>query len=96
MSDITTAPTSDGMPAEGFVRLRQFVGKGKPIPISPSTWWEWVRIGKAPKPVKLSANATAWDVQQVRDLIAELKKSATTILILTTVALTHLPESLLT
>ena len=60
------------LPEIGFVRLAQFVGKGKPIPVCTSTWWEWVRTGKAPQPVKLGPNMTAWDVQDIRALISEL------------------------
>ncbi len=60
------------LPEIGFVRLTQFVGKGKPIPVSTSTWWDWVKTGKAPQPVKLGPNTTAWKVQDIRDLISEL------------------------
>lgn len=61
--------TTIDLPAIGFVRLRQFVGPGKAIPVSRSTWWSWVKTGKAPKPVKLSANVTAWRVEDIRELI---------------------------
>jgi len=57
------------LPEEGFVRLKQFVGRDKPIPISTSTWWEWVKAGKAPKPIKLGPNMTAWRVEDIRALI---------------------------
>ena len=35
---------------------------GKPglLPITPSTWWAWVKSGKAPPPLKLSSGCTVW------------------------------------
>ena len=40
-------------------------GKIGLLPISRSTWWEWVSAGKAPKPVKLSSRVTAWRTADV-------------------------------
>ena len=40
-------------------------GKIGLLPISRSTWWEWVSAGKAPKPVKLSSRVTAWRTSDV-------------------------------
>jgi prophage regulatory protein len=40
-------------------------GKIGLLPISRSTWWEWVSTGKAPKPVKLSSRVTAWRTADV-------------------------------
>lgn len=33
--------------------------------VAPSTIWGWVKNGTFPKPIKLSANCTAWDAAQV-------------------------------
>ncbi len=33
--------------------------------VAPSTIWGWVKSGTFPKPIKLSANCTAWDAAQV-------------------------------
>ena len=30
------------------------------IPVSAATWWAWVKSGKAPQPIKLSAGVTVW------------------------------------
>lgn len=54
------------LPQEGFVRLPIVLAV---YPIGRSTWWEGVRAGKYPQPVKLSANITAWRVEQIRKLI---------------------------
>jgi prophage regulatory protein len=66
------------LPEDGYVRLPQIIGnpKAKPpipaiIPVSKSTWWEGVRTGRYPKPVKLGPRITAWRVGDIRKLIAE-------------------------
>jgi prophage regulatory protein len=68
----TTVP----LPSIGFLRLPQIIGdrNSKPptpaiFPVSRSSWWEGVRLGKYPKPIKLSENVTAWKVEDVRALI---------------------------
>lgn len=30
------------------------------LPITTSTWWAWVKAGKAPAPIKLSPGCTVW------------------------------------
>lgn len=62
-----------------FLRLPQIIGNRNAIPPIPpripvgrSTWWQWVRDGKAPKPVKLSVRTTAWRSADIDALIATL------------------------
>lgn len=38
------------------------------VPVSASTWWEGVRTGRYPAPVKLGG-VTAWRVEDIRALI---------------------------
>jgi prophage regulatory protein len=66
-------------PSTGFVRLPQIIGdaKAKPpipalIPIGRSTWWQWVRDGKAPAPVKLGPRTTAWRAEQILAFVEAL------------------------
>jgi hypothetical protein len=35
------------------------------IPVSPATWWSWVRANKAPQPIRLSAGVTVWRTAEV-------------------------------
>lgn len=35
------------------------------IPVSPATWWAWVKINKAPQPIRLSAGVTVWRTADV-------------------------------
>jgi prophage regulatory protein len=57
------------LPETGLVRLGAFVGKGKAVPVSPSTWWEGVKSGRFPKPVKLGPKITAWQAADIHAVI---------------------------
>lgn len=63
------------LPTTGFLRLQQIVGDrdaGTPpiIPVCASTWWDGVRSGRYPKPIKLSPRVTVWRAEDIRELIA--------------------------
>ena len=62
------------LPETGFLRLPQIVGNPKTdipplIPVSKSTWWQGVRTGRFPQPVKLGPRTTAWRVEDIRAFI---------------------------
>jgi len=64
------------LPETGYIRLSQIVGNPKsnpPIPaifpVSPATWWNGVKKGRYPKPVKLGPRITAWRIEDIRALI---------------------------
>lgn len=66
------------LPDTGFVRLKQIIGDrwADPpvppvIPVSKTTWWDGVRAGRYPRPVKLSPRTTAWRVEDIRALISQ-------------------------
>lgn len=70
------------LPEAGFLRLKQILGdpKAQPpipalIPIRKSSWWAGVKTGRFPKPVKLGERMTAWRVEDIRKLIADLSSS---------------------
>lgn len=70
---------SPKLPAAGYLRLAQIVGKPATddapaipaiIPVSKSTWWAGVRSGRYPQPVRsLGDRITAWRVEDIRALI---------------------------
>ena len=66
MSDNTPAAV---LPQEGFVRLKNIIGPGNPIPVGKTAWWVGVGEGRYPQPVKLSPGVTAWRVEAIRELI---------------------------
>lgn len=54
------------LPETGFLRLSAIL---KIIPIGKSTWWQGVKDGRFPKPVKLGKRTTAWRVEDIKALI---------------------------
>ena len=49
-------------------RLVRLPGVLERIPISRSTWWDGVRAGKYPKPVKLGSRLTCWRLADIIEL----------------------------
>ena len=67
---------SHQLPETGYLRLPQIIGDQQanpPIPalypVGKTTWWEGVRSGRFPKPVKLGPRISAWRVEDIRDLL---------------------------
>ena len=68
------------LPETGFLRLPQIIGNPKAdppvpaiIPVKKSCWWDGVKSGRFPKPVKLGPRVTAWRVEDIRALVASAK-----------------------
>ena len=56
------------------IRLNELAtvnGKAGKLPVSPATIWRWVRNGTFPKPFKLGASVTVWDVEAVDRFLAQ-------------------------
>ncbi|WP_185236356.1 helix-turn-helix transcriptional regulator [Teredinibacter franksiae] len=69
----------NNLPETGFVKLKQILGDPTAtppipaiIPVSKTTWWEGIRDGRYPKPVKLSERSTAWRVEDIYKLIESI------------------------
>lgn len=67
-------PASPARPA--LLRLHQIIGNPRAIPPVPaiipvgkSTWWEGVRTGRFPKPVKLGPRITTWRADEIYALV---------------------------
>jgi predicted DNA-binding transcriptional regulator AlpA len=63
----------DHLPDTAWLRESQLVRSAKspesavaPLPFSAPTLWRMVKLGKFPKPTKLSARVTAWQAGQIR------------------------------
>jgi prophage regulatory protein len=54
------------LPDAGFVRLPKVLDV---YPVSRSTWWQGVKDGRFPQPVKISDRITAWRVSDIRRLL---------------------------
>lgn len=53
-----------------LVRLADILAPRGPMPVSKSTWWAGVKSGRYPQPVKLGSHITAWNVGDIRRLLA--------------------------
>lgn len=42
------------------------------VPVSRSTWYQGVKDGRYPQPVKIGARAAAWRASSIQKLIAEV------------------------
>jgi predicted DNA-binding transcriptional regulator AlpA len=61
------------IPETGFLRLSQVLSV---IPLGKTCWWEGVKSGRFPKPVKLSPRCIAWRVEDIRKLIEDLSEQS--------------------
>lgn len=66
------------LPQTGYLRLSQIIGKTKAnppipplIPIGKTSWWEGVKTGRFPKPIKLGPRTTVWRVEDILALIKQ-------------------------
>lgn len=56
------------LPETGFLRLSQIL---KLIPVSKATFWNGVKTGRFPKPLK-NGRCTFWRVEDIRALIEQM------------------------
>ena len=77
--------SSSCIPEFGYMRLRQIIGDSKAdppipaiIPVCASTWWNGIKKGTYPAPVKLSENVTAWRVEDIFALIERINNDGRT------------------
>jgi predicted DNA-binding transcriptional regulator AlpA len=73
------AQTVQQLPADGYVRLSQIIGDKDAdppipavIPVSKSTWYEGIKSGRFPKPIKLGPRIAVWRVGDIRALLCLL------------------------
>jgi predicted DNA-binding transcriptional regulator AlpA len=66
------------LPETGFLRLKQILGDKKVnppipaiIPVSRTSWFEGIKSGRYPSPVKLGPRTTAWRVEDIKALISK-------------------------
>jgi len=60
-----------------FLRINQIIGDkdrgiAPIIPISKSSWWEGVKSGRYPKPIKLGPRTTVWKYSEILALVEGL------------------------
>jgi predicted DNA-binding transcriptional regulator AlpA len=52
-----------------LVRINSIIGNGGVLPLSASSWWNGVKSGLYPQPIKLGPNITAWRWSDIQNLI---------------------------
>lgn len=57
------------LPQEGFVRLPQVLHV---LGIGKTTFWEGIKTGRFPAPVKLGPRTAVWRVEDIRNLISRI------------------------
>ena len=62
-----TAP----LPQEGFVRLPQVLHV---LGIGKTTFWEGIKTGRFPAPIKLGPRTAVWRVEDIRSLISNISE----------------------
>lgn len=55
------------IPAVGLIRLNDLLPF---LPCRRTTFYTWLKQGKFPQPIRLSANMVAWDCQKVHEWLA--------------------------
>jgi len=53
----------------GLMRLNNVL---EVVPVGRSTWYEWVRLDLAPKPLNISIRMSAWKVEDIKNLLLEM------------------------
>ena len=61
-------PSDWAFPTSGLGRIVDILKPRGPIPVSRSTWWQGVKDGRFPRPVKLGPKTTAWRWTDIRAL----------------------------
>jgi predicted DNA-binding transcriptional regulator AlpA len=60
------------LPQTGLLRIRQVL---RFVPISRSAWWQGVREGRYPQPLKLSERVTCWKAADIKNLVEGIHPS---------------------
>lgn len=61
------------LPQVGFLRIREVLAT---IPVSRTAWYQGIKEGRFPAPVKLSERTAAWRVSDIRALLASYGEAA--------------------
>lgn len=59
-----------------LLRIKDIIGDRKAgipaiVPVSRSHWWQMVKDGKAPAPIKLTSRCTVWKLSEVMKFLGE-------------------------
>ena len=63
---LSISQTENNERSDGLMRLPEVL---KMIPVSKSTWWEGVRAGKYPQPIKVGPRITCWRRNDIAEIV---------------------------
>ena len=69
----TTSPENTSVQHETLLRLPQVLTR---YPVSRSSWYQGIKAGNFPAPVKLGPRAAAWRESDIDTLIRNISKAA--------------------
>lgn len=52
-----------------LLRVTDIIAPNGPIPVGKSTWWEGVKNGLFPQPIKLGPRITVWRLEDIEALL---------------------------
>jgi len=52
-----------------LLRVQEIIAPKGPIPVGKSTWWEGVKSGRFPQPIKLGPRITVWREEDIDALL---------------------------
>jgi predicted DNA-binding transcriptional regulator AlpA len=58
---------------DALVRLPTVLGV---FPVGETTWWNGIKAGKYPRPIRISSRVNAWKVGSIRKLLAAANDDA--------------------
>ena len=58
---------------ETFLRVKEVAAA---LGIGVSTWWSWVKAGKAPKGIKLGSRITVWRASEIMALVGRMENAS--------------------
>lgn len=61
---------SNTSPSKRLLRVQEIIAPDGPVPVGKSTWWEGVKSGRFPQPIKLGPRITVWREEDVEALLA--------------------------
>ena len=73
----SSLPIPSSINHAALLRLSQVLSL---VPVSKSTWWNGVRSGRFPRPVKLSQRTTCWRASEILRLIEDAERPANPVL----------------
>ena len=52
-----------------LLRITEIIAPNGPVPVGRSTWWEGVKSGRFPQPIKLGPRITVWREEDIEALL---------------------------